>query len=210
MILPICTYNCEVWGASFFPKHLSPADFLSEKQCKNPLDRLHCSFSIHIFCVYSRTSNLAVRSETNRTSIVPLILKRMVRCRNRVKKCPSPIIQDTLELSKQLHKEVKTSWFTSIVKISELIHNSTEPCFDSQIELKRRLSKTILNAWYTKRNLYSQGKLKLYTSLKGCVRYIFASLFFKPKREHLWNLEKCFLFHFKSSCHSRENQALEF
>ena len=33
---------------------------------------------------------------------------------------------------------------------------------------------------------------------KGCVCYIFASLFFKSKQEHLLNQEKCFLFHFKT------------
>ena len=30
----------------------------------------------------------------------------------------------------------------------------------------------------------------------GCVRYILATLFCMSKREHLWNKEKCFLFHF--------------
>ena len=43
----------------------------------------------------------------------------------------------------------------------------------------------------------------------GCVRYIFASLFFKSKRQHLSNQEKCFLFRFKSSFCSQENQILE-
>ena len=52
------------------------------------------------------------------------------------------------------------------MKISELIHNSKEPCFVSQIELKRKLSKTEINAWYTKKPHYIQGKLKLHTSLK--------------------------------------------
>ena len=46
--------------------------------------------------------------------------------------------------------------------------------------------------------------------LKSCVRYIFASLFFKSKRERLWNLEKCVLFHLKISFRSRENQIVEF
>ena len=39
-------------------------------------------------------------------------------------------------------------------------------------------------------------------ALKGCVRYIFASLFCMSKREHLQNKEKCFLFYFKSSSRS--------
>ena len=46
--------------------------------------------------------------------------------------------------------------------------------------------------------------------IKGCARYIFASLFFKSKGEHLWNKGKCFLFHFKSSFRSWDNQILTF
>ena len=39
------------------------------------------------------------------------------------------------------------------------------------------------------------------TNFKGCVHYIFASLFCMSKREHLKNTEKCILFHFESySC----------
>ena len=45
---------------------------------------------------------------------------------------------------------------------------------------------------------------------KVCVCYIFASLFFKSKGEHLWNKENCILFHFKSSCLSWNSQILTF
>ena len=38
----------------------------------------------------------------------------------------------------------------------------------------------------------------------------FSLVFYKSKREHLWNLEKCFLFYFKSSFRFRENQILVF
>ena len=47
IMLPICTYNSEVWGASLFTMKLSPYDFLSEKQCKNPIDKLHLKFLKH-------------------------------------------------------------------------------------------------------------------------------------------------------------------
>ena len=40
MILPICTYNCEVQGASFFPHKFSTRDFLAEKHLKNPIEKL--------------------------------------------------------------------------------------------------------------------------------------------------------------------------
>ena len=44
-------------------------------------------------------------------------------------------------------------------------------------------------------------KVVVYTdaSFKGCVCYIFASMFCMSKREHLRNKEKCFLFHFENS-----------
>ena len=45
--------------------------------------------------------------------------------------------------------------------------------------------------------------------LKGCVRYIFASLFYMSKREHFRNKEKYFLFHFESSSRG-DNQILTF
>ena len=45
---------------------------------------------------------------------------------------------------------------------------------------------------------------------KGCVRYIIPSLFFMSKKEHLWNKEKYFLFHFESSFRSWDNQILTF
>ena len=63
----------------------------------------------------------------------------------------SPIIHNTLELSKHLHKEAKTSWFTDKVKISELMHNLSETYFNLHIELWKKLSKIEINAWYTKK-----------------------------------------------------------
>ena len=45
--------------------------------------------------------------------------------------------------------------------------------------------------------------------LKGCVGYIFASLFYKSKREHK-NKDICFSFHFESSFRSWDNQILYF
>ena len=44
-----------------------------------------------------------------------------------------------------------------------------------------------------------------YLRFKGCVCYNFANLFCMSKKEHLRNKEKCFLFHFKSSSRSWDN-----
>ena len=43
---------------------------------------------------------------------------------------------------------------------------------------------------------------------KGCVRYIFVTLFCISKLEHLWNKEKCFLFHFERSFRFWDDQIL--
>ena len=44
--------------------------------------------------------------------------------------------------------------------------------------------------------------LQVNNDLKSCVSYIFASLFFTSKIEHLLNKKKGFLFHFESSFRS--------
>ena len=48
------------------------------------------------------------------------------------------------------------------------------------------------------------------SDFKGCVRYIFASMFFMSKRQHFQNKEKCLLFHLESSFCFWDNQILTF
>ena len=59
------------------------------------------------------------------------------------------------------------------------------------------------------RSFYINNKLKS-KIFKVCVCYSFVSLFFMPKREHLWNKEECFLFHLESPFRSWDNQILTF
>ena len=56
-----------------------------------------------------------------------------------------------------------------------------------------------------KQCITSVGKI-----LIGYVHYIFARSLCMSKRQHLWNKEKCFLFHFESYFHSWDNQILTF
>ena len=132
MILPICTYNSEVWGASFFNKTSSSSELLSEKQRNNPIDKLQGTFLKHILGVHSRSSNWGVESETNRNSIIPLIIKRMIGFYSHLENSESPIVLESLQLSKQMNKDGKTSWFTSIVKISEALNTPLEHIVDSK------------------------------------------------------------------------------
>ena len=118
-ILPICTYNC---GASFFSSKSSSSNFLSEKQCKNPIDKLQGSFLKHILGVHSWwASNWAVESETIRNSVILHIVKGMIGFYNHLRNSESPVIIDSLKLSVELKEEGETSWFTSVKKIGEAL-----------------------------------------------------------------------------------------
>ena len=163
MILPICTYNCEVWGASFFPDKLSTREFLSEKHVRNPIDKLQCSFLKHILGVHSRVSNWAVKSETNRKSIITKVIKKMGGFLNHIRESESPIVQDTLDLAKNLHTEGKTSWFTSIVKIAEILGISVDTLADTGIDFNNAINKKLEELRYSEKQKYNQGKLRLYT-----------------------------------------------
>ena len=90
IILPICTYNCEVWGASLFTMKFSPCDFLSGKQCKNPVDKLPLKFLKHILGVNQQATNWAVLSETNRNSLITKVIEKMIGYWINIKNSPSP------------------------------------------------------------------------------------------------------------------------
>ena len=72
-----------------------------------------------------------------------------------------------------------------------------------EVTTRRRSTKGLKHTGNYLERTYN-SRLKIY------VHYIFDSLFFKSKREHLSNKEKCFLFHFKSSFRSWDNQILTF
>ena len=144
----------------------SPCDFLSEKQCKNPIDRLYLKFLKHILAVNQQATNWAVLSETSRNSLITKVTDKMRGYWIHIKNSPSPIIQGVLELSKQLHREGKTLWFTSITKIAEVTGNRNEFGDYIKTENKSKIQKILDKMWYSKRNEYSQGKLRLYTHLK--------------------------------------------
>ena len=44
VILPICTYNNEVRGITYFHKRFVPGDVLGARQLKNVVGKLHCTF----------------------------------------------------------------------------------------------------------------------------------------------------------------------
>ena len=126
VIIPICTYNCEVWGSTFFTRKFVPSDFLSERQLKNAVDKLHYVFNKQILGVNSKVSNWAVLSETNRSSLIPGIMTRMFSFWKHLQDSPSPIIEETVKLFKTLHEKIHYSWFTGLSKVAEVLGETND------------------------------------------------------------------------------------
>ena len=146
MILPICTYNCEVWGSTFFTRKFVPGDFLRERQLKNAVDKLHCVFIKQILDVNS-ASNWAILSETNGYSLIPGIITRMISFWKHLQDSPSPIIQETVKLSKALHEKNNNSWFTGSSKIAEVL-GETDGFLASAAQIKSALRRILKNQRY--------------------------------------------------------------
>ena len=74
------------------------------------MDKLQGSLLKHILAVHSWASNWAVESKTNRNSVIPCIVRRMIGFYDHLRNLESPIIIDSLNLSVELNEEGKTSW----------------------------------------------------------------------------------------------------
>ena len=76
--------------------------------------------------------------------------------------------------------------------------------------LKQSLPKVSLKKVTVPKSIAELWTLISNQLIKDCVRYIFASLLSKSKGEHLWNEQKCLLFHFERSFRSWDNRSLTF
>ena len=64
-----------------------------------------------------------------------------------------------------LHEENYYSWFTGLSKVAEVL-GETNDFLASTVQRKLALRRILENHWYSSRVKYSQGKLRLYTTLK--------------------------------------------
>ena len=101
-------------------------------------------------------------------------MTRMISFWKHLQDSSSPIIQETIKLSKTLHEENHYSWFTGLSKIAEVL-GETNDFVARTVERKLAVRRILENHWYSSRVKYRQGKLRLYTSLKerpGVERYL--------------------------------------
>ena len=94
-----------------------------------------------------------------------------------------------------------------LLRYVQQILGRVEGLLGSKSSEKAHLIRVLLPVTYKK--LFGKvlpNWLFLVPMLKGCFHYFFASWFCKSKGEHLWNKERCFLFHCESSFRSWDNQ----
>ena len=92
-------------------------------------------------------------------------MTRMISFWKHLQDSPSPITQETVKLSKDLHEENHNACFTGLSKIAEVL-GETDDFLASTAQRKSALRRILENQWYSTRAKYSQGKLRLYTTLK--------------------------------------------
>lgn len=151
-----------MWGSTFLTKRNSCHKLLFESSQKSPIEKLQISFVKHILGVSARVTNWAVLSETNRSPLLINIFFRILDYWENIKESRSPILQEVIKTAEHMATEGKTSWFTSVQKISEFLDQSSNPQKARKIVMNRILKEE----WYTNHKKYSEGKLKLYTSIK--------------------------------------------
>ena len=87
--------------------------------------------------MHSRASNWAVESETNRNSVIPHIVRRMIGFYNHLRNSESPIIIDSLKLYVELNVEG-----TSVKKIGEALSSPNGLLVNSKVLLNKRLNES--------------------------------------------------------------------
>ena len=97
--------------------------------------------------------------------LIDVPMTRMIAFRKHLQDSPSSIIQETVTLSKALYEKNHKSWFTGLSKIEEVL-GETDNFLASTAQRKSTLRRSLENQWYSSRVKYSQGKLRLYTTLK--------------------------------------------
>ena len=75
------------------------------------------------------------------------------------------IKEETVKMSKTLHQENHYSWFTGLSKVAEVLGEIND-FLASTVQREIAFRRILENHWYSSRVKYSQGKLRLYTTLK--------------------------------------------
>ena len=125
MILPIATYNSEVWGTICFPVNKKNNNLFEVTSGKNPIEDLQVRFCKRVLGVNDRATNWAVTSECGRLPTTLNVMSKMTSFWLHLINSRSPILKAALQTSANLSIRNSNSWFsvfTRILKFLDIEH----------------------------------------------------------------------------------------
>ena len=195
-ILPIASYNSEVWGTICFPVNEKNKDLLDIPSSKNPIEDLQVRICKRILGVNDRATNWAVTSECGRLPTIITVMSKMTSFWVHLTTSESPILKAALQTSANLATAKNCrSWFAMLTRIFRFlgIEHILYTSDRQEIELQTKKVKRILRQkaeqqWretHTKTISAERTKLDLFCRIKnliGISHHLVLPLSFKERR----------------------------
>ena len=161
-ILPILTYNSEVWGA--FVK----SDFKSWDL--SPIEKTHLQFCKRYLEVHNKASNIACRAELGKFPLIIDINKKILSYLNYLhQKDENSIVRQALKISIDLYDNGKNSFYSSVMKINEYYHfNHFNYSSLNDCKIKQYINvmkQKYISHW--NQTLQNSQKLSFYNTIKN-------------------------------------------
>ena len=175
MILPIATYNSEIWGTMCFPANKKNSNFIHLDNRKNPVEDLQVKFCKRVLGVSDKTTNWAVISEVRRYPTTILIIASMVKFWSHLSQSSSPLLRAALHTNIVLAQRGYNSWFSyihrllSFTNLEHLLYSSDLREIKYQLgKIKFKLMKKADDIWNNECRgfINASSKLDFYASLK--------------------------------------------
>ena len=163
-IKPILTYGSEIWGSCMKNSRTTPS--LDKIYRDMHAEKLHLKYCKYVLGIHSKASNLATVGELGRFPIYNFICESISKFYLHIKgKEPDSLLQQTLQTSKQLHKNGIRSWYSGMDSVlNELKLDEENIC-----SVKLHLNNLYKDTWsksIEQEAVIKQGKLRTYALFK--------------------------------------------
>ena len=143
-IKPVLLYGSEIWGIFGVKKFKKLKDVFFSKLCDDLLsEKLHIKMCKYLLEVPRFSTNIAVMGELGRYPLLLEVFFNMIKYWFRLSKLENCLAADAYIVSKRLHSENKTSWYSCIHEIFEYFNIK---------ENSPNISKEILKSFHFKYN----------------------------------------------------------
>ena len=178
-IKPILLYGSEIWGVFNIKNNkFNCTDNTQIDDCYKKLkcESLHQKFCKYILGINKKSVNHASLSELGRHPLHYNIVKGMLKYCYRLENLVEfPLLKDAFLCNKHLHYNHKTSWYSTIVKLFNILNMGCNTMSlgkgDFNSTLKKLLSSKYLTDWKYRNNSLKDGKLVTYLFLKSNFMY---------------------------------------